>query len=141
MNRAIRVSILFVVLGLSAPSLALAAEKSLGQLEYENNCASCHGLTGKGDGMFTQFLKTPPPSIRTLKKNNGGVFPAERVYQIIDGRSAVKGHGASEMPIWGKEYSAEAQKAHDPFFAQIYGEQRVRGRILTLIEYISKLQE
>jgi mono/diheme cytochrome c family protein len=128
-------------LGFATPSLALAAEKSLGQLEYENNCASCHGLTGKGDGMFTQFLKTPPPSLRALKKNNGGVFPSERVYQIIDGRAAVKGHGGSEMPIWGKEYSAEAQKAHDPFFAQIYGEQRVRGSILTLIEYISRLQD
>lgn len=141
MNRAFRTGIVFAVLGIAASSVAVAADKSLGQLEYENNCASCHGLTGKGDGPFAPFLRTPPPSIKALKKNNGGVFPSERVSRIIDGRGAVKGHSTAEMPIWGNEYSAEAQKHHDPFFAQMYGEERVRGRILTLIEYISRLQE
>ena len=38
------------VLALAAPALTHAAEKSVGQREYESKCAMCHGVTGKGDG-------------------------------------------------------------------------------------------
>lgn len=141
MSNTIRISALCVVLGFAAPSLAVAADKTIGQLEYENKCASCHGLNGKGDGILIQYLKIKPPSLTVLKKNNGGVFPADRVYQIIDGRLAVKGHGTSEMPIWGQEYIVEAQKGRDQSFVQAYGEQYLRIKILFLLEYISTLQE
>lgn len=36
-----------------------------------------------------------------LAKNNRGVFPFDRVHQIIDGRAEVKDHGPRDMPVWG----------------------------------------
>ena len=129
--------ITFLLVG--ATNMAVA-EESLGQQEYEASCAVCHGVDGKGGGAFTEYLKSGIPSLTTLAKNNGGVFPVDRVYSVIDGRTA-KGHGTREMPIWGAAYTAESIKARGPFFGEWYGEEIARGRILALISYISTLQE
>lgn len=32
------------------PVMAAAAQEDVGKQEYEEICAVCHGLTGKGDG-------------------------------------------------------------------------------------------
>ena len=122
-------------------STVLAEKGTIGEAEYQNNCAACHGATGKGDGQFTEFLKAGTPSLATLSKNNGGVFPFERVYQVIDGRGDVKSHGSREMPIWGKQYIAGSIKTHGPFLGEWYGENIVNARILALIDYINGLQE
>lgn len=113
----------------------------IGQREYESNCMVCHGPTGKGDGSFAELLTRPASDLTVLKKNNGGVFPVDRVSAVIDGREVVKGHGASEMPIWGKDYSAETVKAAEyyvdmPYYQEMY----VRSRILALVDYLHRLQ-
>lgn len=122
-------------------STVFAENATIGEAEYQNNCAVCHGSKGKGDGQFTEFLKAGTPSLTTLSKNNGGVFPFEQVYQVIDGRKDVKSHGSREMPIWGKNYIAGSVKTHGPFFGEWYAENVVNARILALIDYINKLQE
>lgn len=119
----------------------LAEEVSVGKAEYMNNCATCHGATGKGDGQFAEFLKAGTPSLSTLSKDNGGVFPVDRIYQVIDGRKDVQSHGPREMPIWGKAYLAESVETHGPFFGEWYGEDILNARVLALIDYISTLQE
>jgi mono/diheme cytochrome c family protein len=128
----------FLLLGVSGTAFA---EVSVGEAEYKENCASCHGVKGKGDGPFAEFLKGGVPSLTTLSKNNNGVFPVERVYKVIDGRADVKAHGSREMPVWGSEYMAESVKKHGPFFGDWYGEEVVNAKILALIDYINKLQE
>jgi len=129
-------------LALIAPAFTLAAEKSIGQREYEGKCAMCHGVTGKGDGWFSEYLKHPTSSITQLKRNNGGVFPFDRIYQVIDGRKEVQVHGPREMPVWGGVYRVESEKIYDVYFGQLYADEGlVRARILALIEYISQLQE
>ena len=140
MKRLIVLSIsALVFMGLSS---AVSAEKvTMGEAEYQNNCAACHGANGKGNGQFTEFLKAGTPSLTTLSKNNGGVFPFERVYQMIDGRGEVKSHGSREMPIWGQQYTAGAVKKHGPFFGEWYSQNIVNARILSLIDYINNLQE
>jgi cytochrome c553 len=70
-----------------------------GKLEYQTSCAACHGLLGDGKGPFAPALKSRVPSLTTLAKQNGGVFPVARVYGMIDGREQVAGHGPSDMPI------------------------------------------
>jgi mono/diheme cytochrome c family protein len=121
---------------------AAAAEKAVGELEYEHKCVRCHGVSGKGDGWFTEFLKKPPPPLTQLKKNNGGVFPFDHVYQVIDGRKTVQVHGPREMPVWGSVYRAESGKEFGPYHGLVYVDEGVvRARILALIEYISRLQE
>jgi mono/diheme cytochrome c family protein len=117
------------------------AEGSVGESEYMRNCVSCHGKSGSGDGPFAEFLKHGVPALNTIQKNNGGVFPFDRIHKMIDGRGAVKGHGGSEMPIWGDQYRAESVKTHGPFFGDWYSEDIINARILALIEHISTLQK
>jgi len=130
------------ILALAAPALTHAAEKSVGQREYEGKCVSCHGATGKGDGWLSEYLKRRPPSLTQLRKNNGGVFPFDRVYQVIDGRKVVQVHGPRDMPVWGGVYRVESDKVYDSYLGQYFADDGVvRARILALIEYISRLQE
>jgi mono/diheme cytochrome c family protein len=132
---------LFAAMALTVPTLALAAEMTIGQHEYETHCAACHGNSGLGDGWFSRYLKNPMPTIRQLKKKNGGVFPVAHVYDVIDGKKEVSIHGSREMPIWGNVFSVEDQRVV-PFYGQIPADQGVvRARILALTEYISQLQE
>jgi mono/diheme cytochrome c family protein len=119
-----------------------AQDMSLGQWEYQSNCAVCHGSDGKGSGAYVEFLKVTPADLTTLQKNNDGVFPFERVYGVIDGRARVGAHGPTDMPVWGSRYSEEAGAAE--FAGDYIGVDRetyVRSRILALISYISKLQQ
>jgi hypothetical protein len=140
MKRAIVLSTFaLVVVGLSG--IRPAHAESLGAAKYHAECAVCHGVTGKGDGPFAESLKGGVPSLTTLRKDNGGVFPFERVYASIDGRNEVRGHGTREMPIWGKRYAASSLKIHDPFIGRWYAEQVIHTRILALVEYIASLQE
>ena len=122
-------------------SFAIAAEADsvdIGKSDYEVKCVACHGVDGRGGGPFAEILKTPVPDLTALSRNNGGVFPHQRVYRIIDGREGIKAHGPGDMPIWGQDYLERAESA---FFG--YGISRegfVRSRILALIDYLHRLQ-
>lgn len=137
-----RSKLLLLVASLAAIAgcgFAVAADGvDLGRHEYEANCVACHGVDGRGGGPFAELLKARIPDLTVLSKNNGGVFPHQRVYRVIDGREAVQAHGPRDMPIWGEDYLERAEKA---FFG--YGLSRegfVRSRILALIDYLHRLQ-
>lgn len=124
------------------PALALAAEQSLGQREFQSRCAMCHGVAGKGDGWLSTYLTQRTPSLTQLRKNNKGVFPFESLTRVIDGRAFVKLHGPREMPAWGTIYSTELQREYESQFGLPYADERiVRARIRALVDYISQLQE
>lgn len=111
----------------------------IGKTEYDQSCATCHGLDGKGRGSIAQTFQLSVPDITSLTKRNGGVFPVSRVYDVIDGREEVKAHGTREMPIWGKYYSLSAAPRYDDYAYN--PEAAVRGRILALIDYLHRLQQ
>lgn len=117
----------------------IAAEKvDPGKSEYEVSCAVCHGMTGKGDGPYKSALTKTPTDLSQLAKKNGGIYPFNRVYEIIDGRVDVSAHGTREMPVWGKRYTARAADYYVdvPYDPEVY----VRGRVLALTEYVYRLQ-
>ena len=70
---------------------------------FRTYCASCHGTRGRGDGPAAGQMRKLPPDLTTFTRRNGGVFPAERLRQIIDGRG-VGAHGDRDMPVWGDAF-------------------------------------
>lgn len=144
-NRAVRLrsrSPVFVALALSlamlvhSPVNSLAQEKHPGRDLYVQSCAPCHGVVGKGgvaeSGPVGATLKTPPPDLTLVAKNNKGDFPFLMVMEVIDGRKILsRAHGTSEMPVWGAVFKAEAWNS-DPVVA---------GKVLLLTEYIRSIQE
>jgi len=114
-----------------------------GKREYDSKCADCHGPGGKGDGPQASILPKQPANLTLLAKKNGGVFPALRVHEIIDGRLEVMSHGPRTMPVWGDELLAKAaERPQDSSPEAItFGESRVTGQINALVNYLSKLQE
>ena len=117
------------------------AAEDLGKREYMNKCAVCHGQSGKGDGGAIDILKATPTDLTILSKKNGGVFPFQWVYMVIDGRQLVKGHGDRDMPIWGNDFSQEKVKAAEHYFDVPYNmEMYTRARILSLIDYLNRIQ-
>lgn len=124
--------------GLHAASQAqTSARPDVGKREFETRCASCHGVTGKGNGPVTDLLRRSPPDLTQLARSNGGILPMERLYQSIIG-DAVAAHGSRDMPVWGMVYRTEAASYYGdvPYDADGY----VRTRVLSLLEYISRLQ-
>ncbi|MBR9653243.1 c-type cytochrome [Thalassovita aquimarina] len=123
---------------------ALAQDTSYGEREYMASCASCHGPEAKGQGNFAEFLNADPPDLTQLAKNNGGKFPFNKIYGIIDGREEMTVHGSGYMPIWGSRYNAEVTEQFDPFGArpnEAMVERIVRGRILELLFFLASIQE
>jgi mono/diheme cytochrome c family protein len=120
---------------------ALAQQKSVdaGKQEFDVTCATCHGVDAKGDGIVGAALKVKPPDLTLLSKNNGGVFPLDRIIKVIDGRDQVTAHGSRDMPIWGTRYSVLAA---EHYFDVPYDQEKyVRARILALTDYLNRIQQ
>ncbi len=84
------------------------------------------------------YLTVKPTDLTLIAKKNNGVLPVERLNEVIDGRKMVGTHGSRDMPVWGREYSIKAGEYYMdvPYNQEAY----VRGRILALAEYLSRIQ-
>jgi hypothetical protein len=71
---------------------------------YETLCASCHGISGQGDGPVAPLIKTGVPDLTRLAHRDGGEFPTEDVRRTIDGRFDRPAHGPRDMPVWGWQF-------------------------------------
>jgi len=125
---------------LIAVGLALAAAPALadetGQQEYMVACAICHGETGMGDGPFAPLLNITTPNLTTLAQENDGVFPFLDVLMVVDGRTGVRAHGDSAMPIWGQRFKESAAE-QGPYGSEL----EARGRLLALVTYLESIQQ
>jgi hypothetical protein len=119
------------------------ASTDVGKEEFESKCATCHGLSAKGDGPQSPILPTKPADLTTLAKRNGGVFPAQRVYEIIDGRQEVAAHGPRTMPVWGRFFQVDVPDVPQGVPAGTFGfrETTVHDKIQALIDYLIRLQD
>jgi mono/diheme cytochrome c family protein len=108
-----------VMLGTCFVLLAAAAAAASGQLPRQRSspaaaadgarvfrtyCAACHGATATGAGPAAIAMKVTPPNLTRIAARNNGMFPAERVRQIIQGRGPAA-HGERNMPVWGDVFA------------------------------------
>jgi Cytochrome C oxidase, cbb3-type, subunit III len=84
-----------------------------GQKIFEDHCAGCHGLDGKGKGPLASNQTVPPADLTELKRMNKGNFPAQRVLEIIRTGGDLLGHDNGPiMPSWGKVFNRECGPAY-----------------------------
>lgn len=115
---------------------AQAQTTDVGQELYTRFCASCHGISGKGDGSMPHYLDEIYADLTVLAAKNDGVFPMTRVLHIIDGRTGLRGHGGS-MPVFGDIFSSENPDVKGSYAGIL----ATRGRILSLAQYIESIQQ
>jgi len=127
--------ILALILLLIAVSAAHAQDYSgySGELLYARFCASCHGDKGFGDGVVAASFSIMVPDLTRIAKRQGGVYPAEKVRQIIDGRTPMRPHGTREMPVWGYEFSAQNEPKPD-------AAKKTEEMVQRLADYVESLQ-
>jgi len=98
---------------------------------FKTYCASCHGKSAKGDGPLAESLRFRPADLTLIAKRNGGKFEADKVHRIIDGREPVKGHGGTDMPVWGDAFRRSVEG---------YSEKAVKERIGAIVDYLKSIQ-
>lgn len=123
--------VILAVLGLAA----CVEEPIDGRTAYLENCASCHGLDGKGDGPMARGLTTAPPDLTMIASRNGGVFPTDQVMSTIDGLDRGE-HFSAAMPEFGAgDMGATVIVEEDGLGTP------VPMQLLALAEYLESIQQ
>ena len=130
---------LFLGTTISAFAQGVPENAKVGEAEFNNSCASCHGSDAKGAGFLTRLFRgIDPGDLTQLAKNNDGQFPSERVFEVIDGRAEVAAHGDRKMPVWGERFWETAMSKYGP---EDFNEQRAQNRVRELVVYLEAIQE
>jgi len=134
LNRFSVCSIVVLAALLGAPNDAAYAQQEevikRGQRLFNQKCAICHGLEGKGDGTLGLKLKNQPADLSQLSKLNAGTFPFWQTYGKIDGRENVGAHGPGDMPVWGTDAQYEGTAGR-----------LAKGQILEIVFFLQSIQE
>ncbi len=72
-----------------------------GKVMYQNYCAPCHGVDGKGNGPVASELRTPPTNLTLLSRKNQGKFPDLHIVSVLRFGTKLPAHGTEQMPVWG----------------------------------------
>ena len=89
--------VLVALVACSGPSMP---DRFDGRAFFSDNCTSCHGQGGAGDGDMAKGLPIAPTDLTTLSRTNGGTFPATRALAYIWG-DPEESHLARVMPQFG----------------------------------------
>ncbi|SDI69542.1 c-type cytochrome [Lutimaribacter saemankumensis] len=74
-------------------------EPDEGRALFVENCAMCHGASGRGDGEIAAGLRPRPADLTTIAARNGGAFPRAQVLSKIDGYA--RSDPQQDMPEFG----------------------------------------
>jgi hypothetical protein len=105
-----------------------------GERLFETLCANCHGSDGAGNGPAAPYTTGHPPDLTHIAARNGGTFPTEKVFRVIDGQFDSPGPDARHMPIWGYDLftgEGDDETAH----------QQVLDMEHRLVEYVGSIQQ
>ena len=92
-----------ILFGAGAAALLLvacASDVEVGRASYDELCAGCHGVAGKGDGLATGSLEGTPADLTAIAARNGGVFPRVEVMAKIDGYARGEPHFGAMPAFW-----------------------------------------
>jgi len=126
------------VCALSGFAFAQWSPPSTARKDFVLNCADCHGVYGKGNGPATQVIPGfKSADLTLLSKKNGGLFPRQEVYDVVDGRKRLSEHydPDTDMPLWGLTFQPEGREFSKE------AEEKVKARISGLVDYIEGIQQ
>ena len=94
-------------------------------------------LSAAGMGMgfadvLGELINEIHADLTRLGRGREGGFPTDELRRVIDGRQVPRGHGGSQMPIWGIAFQVPGQDANQ--------EREVRTRIDQLVDYLRSIQ-
>ena len=125
-----------LLLALAGANQAAAQDAEAGQETFMYHCATCHGISGQGDGPMAPVLTLQPTDLSRLADNSGGVFPTYDVVMRIDGREPLVAHG-SPMPVYGEFFAGESVTVMDEDGEPI----ETSVPILDLLAYLRSIQQ
>ena len=117
---------------IAAETPARADTEQTSEEIYVQYCASCHGVTGVGDGPAATELRVAPPNLRLLARRNGGKFPIPKVKGSIDGRGMPHAHGSALMPVWGRQWQREGATPQ---------EVDIQVRVIAITNFLRSIQD
>ncbi len=127
-------------LGILTAGLVACTEPSMpdrtdGAAFFADNCISCHGTQGRGDGLLAAGLSPKPKDLTRLRRDNGGTFPTARALSYIYG-DPKQGHLARVMPEFG------GAMADDLVPVEVDGVLTPTPRVLAgLLTYLQSIQQ
>lgn len=125
----------YLVLAIVLAGCVAPEPQSTGALDFSENCAACHGASGRGDGALTGNLSKRPADLTQLSKRNRGVFPTTRVMAQIWGYAGQKGAGV--MPGFAPLMASELV----PYDGGDGIDTPTPIRLVDLAEYLKTLQK
>jgi mono/diheme cytochrome c family protein len=70
---------------------------------YDQLCAVCHGVTGKGDGPAAPALNSPVPDLTQFGAGTGSQYH-EQLESVISGLNRTVHKDIVGMPLWFREF-------------------------------------
>lgn len=118
--------------GCTAPSQPV----SVGRAAFTENCSSCHGAQGRGDGPMSVFVSTGVPNLRQLRQRSGGEFPKTYVIEVVTRISDLHDDIVA-MPDFGTLLGAS------PTVYMAADGQRIKtdSTILAIVDYLESVQD
>jgi mono/diheme cytochrome c family protein len=108
----------------------LILKSTVGAELYKFYCSNCHGGDARGRAAAAP-ARPAAPDLTILARTNGGVFPRDRVYDIVrHGSGSLAAHGGAGMPVWGAIF--RGLEANDTL---------VEIRIANLVDYLQSIQD
>lgn len=136
--------IIAAVAGCSLAGLpASAADSELvaeGRTTFAAYCSSCHGADGTGHGPKAETLSRRPSDLTRIAARQGGLFPADRVFETIAGLDMPDAHGSRDMPVWGDVFVSEAVGNSVRLEDALKASDATARRIEALVAYLRSIQ-
>lgn len=137
----VAISVAISAIVVSGTAHAGTGDVAAGKKDFTTYCAPCHGTSGVGDGPVAPELMKPPRDLTVFARDAGGVFPAQKVRKMVDGRTMPRAHGTPQMPVWGQWFGFQATAGGLLQEDRKTIEKQVSQRLDNLVAYIRTIQK